>query len=752
MTQILQKLAGTLTALIMTLFTTLHLTTSVAWAQTSPFRSVEFIPPSEYLGLATGWENLYVWTSKRVQSLGLNTEGQLGIGNNTPSTSLVQVLGLNQKKIQQVSAGNAHACALTDDGVYCWGKNSEGRLGNGTYLDQNSPSRVQSLDSKKILQISAGYFHTCASTEDSVYCWGKYSEGQLKQSLPTLVTLPSRKIIQISAGVEHTCALTDDGVYCWGYNAFGQIFGNGTQAFGYSPAIRVTRLDSIKILQISSGGHYSCALAAQGVYCWGYNGAGQLGNGGKKDQTFPVQVKGLNSKEILQLSSGNSHTCAIASDGLYCWGYNADGQLGISGTHNKHSPHRALGLEGKKIIQISAGVLNTAVLTEDGLYISGAAYGLPKSTTFNKIVTSAELTPPSTSKYSPQPKKLSKKAIDQIEEIISFINDPKSNSARARLLELGATHNLSVSAKELVQFETFLGLGGSRKDIDYRIFPQMHLLTHEIPSSPIQLFQSPSRSSPLMEIVHIGSIAHGWDIPAKSNLDIKSDSEKRVPLLLFRLPETEYKKDVLLGLVHPETVGMSVKSIVKKSKASLAEFPLLDRLNGLLGKNIQFNLNLISTHLTPETNLFSSLKGNLTPKSHLQPFGHKEKLFGFYLQNLELSQSKPEICHTYSLSYGDELSTLRNCETSKDLSGQYVFPIEDIYLTTQSHPHSTDSNIEHQVIVDLGGGRTLITSESILTAMIQHNRLVNDALFGLPQQGSTLKGQWTKWKERHFPN
>ncbi|MEO7165358.1 MAG: hypothetical protein ABI041_20730, partial [Bdellovibrionia bacterium] len=48
--------------------------------------------------------------------------------------------------------------------------------------------------------------------------------------------------------------------------------------------------------------------------------------------------------------------------------------------------------------------------------------------------------------------------------------------------------------------------------------------------------------------------------------------------------------------------------------------------------------------------------------------------------------------------------------------------------------------------------RTLITSESILTAMIQHNRLVNDALFGLPQQGSTLKGQWTKWKERHFPN
>ena len=43
----------------------------------------------------------------------------------------------------QVSAGDAHTCALREDGaIYCWGKNAVGQLGDGTVYNQRRPVRV----------------------------------------------------------------------------------------------------------------------------------------------------------------------------------------------------------------------------------------------------------------------------------------------------------------------------------------------------------------------------------------------------------------------------------------------------------------------------------------------------------------------------------------------------------------------------------------------------------------------------------
>jgi alpha-tubulin suppressor-like RCC1 family protein len=88
---------------------------------------------------------------------------------------------------------------------------------------------------------------------------------------------------------------------------------------------------------ISGGSSHFCALATGGVECWGYNANGQLGDDTPHDRYAPVPVHGLTSG-VLAISAGGAHTCALVNDGVQCWGYNAYGQLGNDSTHDSYVP------------------------------------------------------------------------------------------------------------------------------------------------------------------------------------------------------------------------------------------------------------------------------------------------------------------------------------------------------------------------------------------------------------------------------
>jgi len=58
------------------------------------------------------------------------------------------------------------------------------------------------------------------------------------------------------------------------------------------------------------------------VKCWGYNGVGQLGNGGTSTTFNPTATDvnlGAGNKAI-QVAAGADHTCALLGSGLIkCW-------------------------------------------------------------------------------------------------------------------------------------------------------------------------------------------------------------------------------------------------------------------------------------------------------------------------------------------------------------------------------------------------------------------------------------------------
>lgn len=119
---------------------------------------------------------------------------------------------------------------------------------------------------------------------------------------------------------------------CWGSNSDGQL-GSGTNTNSNVP-VAVNGMGS-GVVSVALGNRHACAaLASGGVKCWGWGANGQLGNGSTATSNNPVQVSGLSSG-ITAIAAGYQHSFAIAASGaVQCWGANGNGQLG-NGTNTQ---------------------------------------------------------------------------------------------------------------------------------------------------------------------------------------------------------------------------------------------------------------------------------------------------------------------------------------------------------------------------------------------------------------------------------
>ena len=308
--------------------------------------------PTAVSGLGTGvsgatggdWHTCAVTVGGAVFCWGDNQRGQLGDGTTTERLTPTAVIGLGGG-VLAIAAGSSHTCALTADlGVMCWGDNTYGQLGDGTTTARLTPTAVSGLGS--VWAIAAGGYHTCAlTTIGAMLCWGDNYYGEIgdgtttQRRTPVAVSGLGTGVIAaaMALGYTHTCALTTGAaVLCWGDNSYGDL-GDGTATERQTP-VAVSGLGD-GVLAVASGYYHTCALTTVGgVTCWGYNSAGQVGDGTSTDRWTPVAVSGLGSG-LAAVAAGGYHTCALtAGDGIACWGYNYDGQLGDGTTTNRPTP------------------------------------------------------------------------------------------------------------------------------------------------------------------------------------------------------------------------------------------------------------------------------------------------------------------------------------------------------------------------------------------------------------------------------
>ncbi len=147
----------------------------------------------------------------------------------------------------------------------------------------------------------------------------------------------STKWSTVTVGFWHTCATRISGaLWCWGYNFAGQV-GDGTTTDRHHPR-RVGTAASWE--SVSAAAAHTCALTTNGTrWCWGANWHGQIGDGTLTDRHSPKRVG--KTRRWVSVHAGDTHTCTTRANGaLRCWGRNDDGRLGDGTLTDRHHPTR----------------------------------------------------------------------------------------------------------------------------------------------------------------------------------------------------------------------------------------------------------------------------------------------------------------------------------------------------------------------------------------------------------------------------
>ncbi|KAI3438963.1 hypothetical protein D9Q98_001377 [Chlorella vulgaris] len=169
---------------------------------------------------------------------------------------------------------------------------------------------------------------------------------------PCPVSVDGKQVLQIACGGMHTVVLTEDRqIFSWGVNdegalgreTAGELWEKSGNASGqpgdpYVPGKVAVPQEAGTVVQLSAGDSHTCALTAMGaVWAWGTyrDSSGVMGFGTHtRIQLTPVCVYEPRKAEdqVVRIASGADHTAGVTAGGtLLTWGNGQQGQLGRVG-------------------------------------------------------------------------------------------------------------------------------------------------------------------------------------------------------------------------------------------------------------------------------------------------------------------------------------------------------------------------------------------------------------------------------------
>ncbi|XP_074114666.1 HECT and RLD domain containing E3 ubiquitin ligase 4 isoform X1 [Cotesia typhae] len=320
-----------------------------------PREVTDFKQATEIKDIACGNNYTVVITQDgKIYSCGNNDCGQLG--HDKPRKKLQLVSDLEAFVFKKAVCGASHTLAINEWGqLFSWGCNSNGQLGLSSFVPvQKTPRMVKTLATSIVIQVSCGYKHAVALTNNGkLYAWGLNDEGQLGigpeskiEHKPRLIKcLEAVPIAYVACGGYHTIVVSKSGaIYAWGRNTFGQLGVNCTQSSSLPCQLRTLRNSKVK--HVACGEDFSAFLTMDGgVFTCGADTYGQLGHGSATNEILPRQIMELMGSVVTQISCGKRHMLAlIPSRGrVYAWGLGGAGQLGIKTTRTVTTPQVVLG-------------------------------------------------------------------------------------------------------------------------------------------------------------------------------------------------------------------------------------------------------------------------------------------------------------------------------------------------------------------------------------------------------------------------
>lgn len=291
--------------------------------------------------------------------------------------------------VAEVGSSNSTQYALLTDGsLYAWGVGSTGELGNGATRNSfAAPVRVQFPRGVEIAWIptDAMPYDTglAVDTTGHVWGWGENGFGELCTGAATQYLKPVRLpigVVSALAGASNHVVYDSGGVVrACGQNIDGDL-GDGSTANTTSP-VRVAGLTGSAVTTLVASFANSGALLSNGQYYdWGYNAAGQLGDG-KLGSYSDVPVLVDLPRPVQQVALGGSYwnngqtLVQLSTGAIWAWGNDESCQLGDGTVGQRPVPIQVTPPPGVTYRALATGSGTTyAISTTGDVYAWGVSH------------------------------------------------------------------------------------------------------------------------------------------------------------------------------------------------------------------------------------------------------------------------------------------------------------------------------------------------------------------------------------------